>query len=141
MRTEQQLVRELRLQPGDRLVVPKSKFQIIQHFALYLGCDNRGQHYVSENMIGQGVVMTTAEAFFRRNPKVTRIERFKGMAIDRRAVVEKALSRLGQPYSLITNNCEHYGNDVSKDSSSSQQVKNAFGFFMLLLLGGIIVND
>lgn len=64
MNRELQLISELNLEPGDRIVVPKSLFGIIQHHALYLGYDSLGQHLICENIIGVGVKLTRVDVFF-----------------------------------------------------------------------------
>jgi len=51
MNIELQLIRQFNLEPGDRIVAPKSLFGIIQHHALYLGYNNLGQHLICENII------------------------------------------------------------------------------------------
>ena len=108
MNRELQLIRKLNLEPGDRIVVPKSFLGIIQHHALYLGYNSKEEHYICENMIGIGVRLIRVEDFFKGVNSVTRIEKFRGNNIERRKLVEKALSKLGKPYSLINYNCESF---------------------------------
>ena len=45
----------LNLGTGDKIVVPKSAFNIIQHHAVYLGKNYFGQEILAENQIGNGV--------------------------------------------------------------------------------------
>lgn len=122
MNKELQLIRELNLEPGDRIVIPKSFLGIIQHHALYLGYNREGQHLICENMIGIGVRLIQVEDFFKDVSSVTRIEKFKGNNIERTKLVEKALSKLGKPYSLINYNCESFCNDVQHNVIKSTQV-------------------
>lgn len=122
MNRELQLIRKLNLEPGDRIVVPKSFLGIIQHHALYLGYNSKGEHFICENMIGIGVRLIRVEDFFKGVNSVTRIEKFRGNNIERRKLVEKALSKLGKPYSLINYNCESFCNDVQHNVIKSAQV-------------------
>jgi hypothetical protein len=122
MNRELQLIRQFNLEPGDRIVAPKSLFGIIQHHALYLGYNNLGQHLICENIIGVGVKLTRVEDFFQDVSSVTRIEKFQGNNLERRKLVEKALIKLGKPYSLINYNCESLCNDVQYNIIKSAQV-------------------
>ncbi|MFY9307706.1 MAG: lecithin retinol acyltransferase family protein [Bacteroidia bacterium] len=106
------LVNKFNLQPGDRVVVPKSQWQLVQHHALYLGCDDYGNHYMCENVIGIGVRLVSVAEFLNGVTQITRIEKFTGNDYERKAVVQKALSKLGQPYNLINYNCESFVNEV-----------------------------
>ncbi|WP_396191823.1 lecithin retinol acyltransferase family protein [Flavobacterium sp.] len=122
MNKELQLISELNLEPGDRIVVPKSLFGIIQHHALYLGYDSLGQHLICENIIGVGVKLTRVDVFFQDVKSITRIEKFQGNNFERRKLIEKALSKIGMPYSLINYNCESFCNDVQHNVIKSAQV-------------------
>ncbi len=122
MNRELQLIRQFNLEPGDRIVVPKSLFCIIQHHALYLGYNDLGEHLICENMIGVGVRLIRVDDFFKDVISVTRIEKFQGKNFERRKLVEKALSKLGKPYSLINYNCESFCNDVQHNVIKSDQL-------------------
>jgi hypothetical protein len=122
MNRELQLIRQFNLEPGDRIVVPKSLVGIIQHHALYLGYNDLGEHLICENMIGVGVRLIRVNDFFKDVISVTRIEKFQGNNFERRKLVEKALSKLGKPYSLINYNCESFCNDVQHNVIKSAQV-------------------
>lgn len=140
MTRDLQLVNHFNLQPGDRVVVPKSQWQLVQHHALYLGYDNFGNHYMCENVIGVGVKLTRVENFFNGVSKITRIERYIGTNYDRKVIVQNALSKLGQPYSLINYNCESFVNHVLLKNVHSKQVRNVLGLLGLALLIGIVVT-
>jgi hypothetical protein len=140
MNKDLQLVVEWDLHPGDRVVVPKSAWQLVQHHALYLGCDDFGNHYMSENVIGVGVKLTRVADFFQGVSRVTRIEPYTGSNYERRLVVERALTKLGQPYSLINYNCESFVNDALYQQPKSMQVGNVAGALGLALLIALLVN-
>lgn len=141
MEKEFQLVDNLNLKPGDRIVVPKSGAQLIQHHALYLGFDNNGNHFICENVIGEGVKLTRVCVFFNGTNRITRIEKFNGENIDRKKVVQDALTKLGQPYNLINYNCESFVNEVLLQKRHSKQVQNAFGLLGLGLLIALIIKN
>ena len=52
MDKELQLVGHFNLEPGDRIIIPKSLLGLVQHHALYLGYNNLGQHLICENVFG-----------------------------------------------------------------------------------------
>lgn len=135
MYTENDLVNHYNLKPADRIVVPKSGFQIVQHHALYLGYDEHGQHWIAENKIGIGVTVTRVNNFFRENPNVTRFEPFYGSAEERKAAVQRALLQHGKPYSLINYNCEHFVNHAVHGKSYSSQAAVGVLAGMALLVG------
>lgn len=119
-------INEFGLVPGDRIVVPKSGFRIVQHHAIYLGQDKHGQHVIAENKIGFGVRVVTAEQFFNDVFEVTRIEKFRRSNYERRMAVQKALQKIGKPYLLMDYNCQHFANEVQHNSVQSEQVQSLF---------------
>lgn len=122
MNRELQLIRRFNLEPGDRVIVPKSLLGLVQHHALYLGYNEFGEHLMCENVIGNGVILTRVDSFFQDIKSVTRIEKFNGNNLQRKLIVQKALSTLGRPYSLINYNCESFCNDVQHNIIKSAQV-------------------
>jgi hypothetical protein len=138
--TENDLVNYYNLKPADRIVVPKSGLKIVQHHTLYLGSDKYGQHWISENKIGQGVVLTRVKDFFRENPRITRIEHHPGSIEARRTVVKRALYDLGKPYDLITFNCEHHVNKALKGRAHSPQVGNVLGVMAFFFVIGLLAR-
>jgi uncharacterized protein YycO len=99
---ESDFIRHYNLKPCDRIVVPITNLNLSQHHALYLGYDEYGNHWISENQYGRGVVLTRAKDFFRENSSITRIERFSGSNSERKQKVQLALQKLGKPYNLIS---------------------------------------
>ena len=122
MNRELQLIRHFNLEPGDRVIVPKSLLGLVQHHALFLGYNEFGEHLMCENVIGNGVIITRVDSFFQDIKSVTRIEKFIGNNLQRKLIVQKALTRLGKPYSLINYNCESFCNDVQHNVIKSAQV-------------------
>lgn len=126
------IVRENKLLPGDRIIVPKSIFGVIQHHAIYLGKNHAGLDLIAENVVGKKVLVTTAESFTAQNGEITEIKRFIGSGLERKNAVERALRLINQPYDLINFNCENFANVVQHGVSFSNQVR--FGVFLLLVL-------
>lgn len=116
------IVKHFNLEPGDRIIIPKSLFGLVQHHALYLGYNNLGQHLICENVFGVGVKLTRVEDFFYDVKNVTRIEKFQGNNFERKQIVQKTLTKLGKPYSLINYNCESFCNDIQHNVIKSPQV-------------------
>lgn len=133
MKAEIGLIKYYNLKPGDIIVTPKSLFNLIQHHAVYLGYDNFGNHFISENVIGKGVVLTRVQDFFKENVVITRIEKFEGSYFEREKVVRRALKNLGRPYDLINYNCEHFTNETIYSKPNSPQVMNAFGVLTIFV--------
>ena len=63
------------LKIGDRVVVPKSNLNMIQHHAIYIGTLN-GRHRFIENKEGVGVRIINADVFFTGVNHITRIVKF-----------------------------------------------------------------
>jgi hypothetical protein len=129
------LIKRLKLQPADRIVVPKSGLGIVQHHVIYLGQNNQGVDLIAENKIGKGVQIVTANDFFCDVIEITRIERFRGSESERKIAVKKALSLRGANYDLFQFNCEHYANVVQHKKRISPQAKAgaALGLFGVLI--------
>jgi len=141
-------IKLLGLQPGDRIVVPKSGLRLVQHHALYLGQNHQGVDLIAENKIGFGVRLVTVDEFFKDVIEITRIERFKGTNYERKLAVQKALLKLRQPYHLINYNCQHFANEIQYGKVESDQVgslmdglKIAAGFILTIGLFNAIIND
>lgn len=129
------------LKPGDEVVLPKSNFNIVQHHAVYIGADYSGSHWMVENKIGQGVVLTHVDLFFRTNPSLTRINKFHGSGYERKVLVQKALKSVGKPYNLINYNCEHFSNDLRNGMPRSRQVESiGLGLIAAVIVGAILSN-
>lgn len=125
------------LKPGDKIVVPKSWLKLVQHHVIYLGQNYSGQDLIAENAVGMYVRIITADQFFKENPEITRIERFSGSNSERKAAIERALKKLGQPYDLINFNCEHFANYVQTGEIKSNQV--GWGLFALGVLAVLAI--
>lgn len=126
-----------KLKPADRLVLPKSSIGFVQHHAIYVGKDNRGNRLYIENAISKGVQMVTESYLFRDGCEIIRIEPFVGNQYQRNAAVRLAMQSLGRQYDLLNFNCEHYANSVQYRKSYSNQVGNGIVLGLLALVFGV----
>src|SRR5690606_8861328 len=116
---------------GDRIIVPKSLFNLVQHHAVYLGKEN-GLHYIIENKEMIGVQVVTAEQFFNGVQQITRIEHFTPTYnYTRKHLLRRALALVGTKYHLTKYNCEHFANDVINGQRNSKQIETAQNFTTL----------
>lgn len=126
-------INKYKLQPGDRLVTPKSKLRLVQHHVIYLGKNYQGIDLIIENKQGHGVRVITADSFFKEIFEIDRIEHFKGNGAQRKAAVQRALKEVGQPYHLINFNCESFANLVQNNRTHSKQSRTGLSIGLLTL--------
>ena len=125
------------LQPADRLVIPKSGLNMVQHHAIYLGKDNNGNRIYIENAVGRGVQVVNEAYLFRDGYEITRVERFTGNQYQRNSAIQLAMQLIGKPYNLLNFNCEHYANTVQHRKSYSNQVSIGLGLGLFAFVLGI----
>ena len=111
---------------GDRLVHPIKGFPTAKHHGIFLGTDQFGNQWISENHKSKGVQVVPAESYIAEYGQIERIERFVGSDAERYFVVSRALSQAGKPYDLVINNCEHHASYAQNGISESKQVRNVF---------------
>lgn len=138
---ESNFITAYKLKAGDTVVVPKSEWEVVQHHALYVGCDAKGQHYMCENVVGQGVKLTRLKDFLAGTSKVSTIKKFSGTPRERQAVVHDAVAKLGRPYHLLSYNCEHFVNDVLTRTPISAQISRALGWTALVCMTWAFFKD
>lgn len=51
MKNEASILKELALNTGDQIVVPKSMFGLVQHLLYILGVDPQGRHFISKILL------------------------------------------------------------------------------------------
>lgn len=131
------------LSPADRIVQPIFQTGLSKHHSIYLGTDQHGMEWVAENDKFGGVVLTKVNDFFKEKKCFT-IQRFCGNFHDRKAAVQRALSKVGAPYDLLNFNCEHYAEYVQTGNTGSKQVdwvKNLVLYTLLaIFIGGLVYN-
>ncbi len=128
------ILRKYNVKPGDAIVRPKSAFEIVEHYGILLGRTHDGRELIAENHCNDGVRVITADEFFKEVPKISRIKPFTGDNVARKRVVHNALAKVGQPYSLINYNCEHFANHIQTGRPSSQQVAWGIGLSILAFI-------
>lgn len=131
----------MKLEIGDRIVVPKSAWDLIQHHAIYLGNWNN-QYWFIENKEGYGVRIVNADVFFAGVNKVTRINKFTPRYnYSRNDLYNYALTKQGRRYELLSYNCEHLCNELQYHVVKSKQADTGIGLTLfglgLLLISGI----
>ena len=82
--------------PGDRLVLPKSEWNLIQHHVIYIGIDANGNRLYIENFAGKGVQLENEKHLFRDGYYVTRIEPFVGDLFQRNEAIKRAMQLIGK---------------------------------------------
>jgi hypothetical protein len=145
MQSIKQFITGNHLRPGDavELICPVAGFP--KHYTVYMGTKNGNPEFIANMMEGVKLVRDQELLGFLVKYQVTNIERFAGSEVERRKVVRKALSRLGEKaYSFVCNNCEHFKNWVLYGESKSHQVEKIAGSIALagggLLIAGIIAD-
>ncbi|MDF2450485.1 MAG: lecithin retinol acyltransferase [Bacteroidota bacterium] len=133
------------LKIGDRIVVPKSHLDLIQHHAIFLGYEN-GHYWFIENKEGIGVRIVNASTFFYDVLKVTRIVPFVPKAgYTRNDLVKYALSKVGKRYELTRYNCEHLASELQHKVVRSMQANTgifiAAALVFLLIIGALVSNS
>lgn len=129
------------LRPADRIVECITQLGISKHHCVYLGADQQGTEWIAENYKFNAVRLVKAHDYFKTIRRIARIQRYQGSPKQRQEAVQRALDLVGQPYSLINFNCEHFAEFVQYGKSKSNQVENAFAGLFALLIIGIIVSE
>ncbi len=128
------------LEVGDRVVVPKSTWDFVQHHAIYLGYWNN-QYWFIENKEGYGVRIVSADVFFIGVNKVTRIIKFiPRYNYSRSNLYKYALTKPGRAYDLWNYNCEHFANEIQHRVIKSDQSDTGKGLAALGLVALVIAG-
>ena len=127
------------LQPADRIKTSIFLTGLSKHHSIYLGMDQTGTEWIAENHYTSGVRLVNAADFFGRNKDVS-VFSFAGTNYQRQVAVKRALSKLGQPYDLISFNCEHYAEYVQRGAPYSEQVAVVRGLIAMALIIMFVVG-
>lgn len=126
---------QLSLKPGDRLIHPIAGYPGARHHGIFLGTDNFGNEWVSENHKLKGTQIVKLNSYLAEYGQLENVIPFVGSQQELQLLVRRALLQAGKPYDLITNNCEHHANYVQNGIAQSKQVRNVIwgliGLFML----------
>jgi hypothetical protein len=124
------------LEPGDVLIEPKSQFEVVDHYIVYLGKGIEGWDRYMENYPYVGVQYISETDF----SNIKRIRRFEGNQDERKLAVNRAVSLHRENYDLINFNCEHFANYVQYNIPFSKQVGTARKVVGTLIVGSVIVG-
>jgi hypothetical protein len=108
-------------------------FDQIMHTGIYVGYDDRGVRYYIHNHTEEGYASIVTEKEFSQEQKIHehgKESQFPPMEVLTRAL-EKAME--GEPYKLLTNNCQTFTNHSRADRKHSEDVIK-----WSLITGGII---
>lgn len=115
-------IRTNNLLPGDAVVVRKDILGLLDHYLIYLGIESNRHQFIVNYGSGTRILQYSDIYEFSREYSPSRIRRFLGNHVQRRAAVNRALNQKDQDsYHLILNNCEHFANYVQSGTSYSQQ--------------------
>ena len=120
MTYSEQLRQQYGFGTGDRIIVPKSEWNVVQHHAVFFGNMN-GEAMVAENKEGHCVLLTPLDVFLADAGRITRIEPFTGTYQQQAFIMDRVNARLGRRYDRWNYNCEHFVNDVLHFRVESRQ--------------------
>lgn len=124
--TIEQFINAYNVKAADAIVVKKERFGILDHYVIYLGKDNFGQHkFIANYSKGIQFIEHWELIAFLKSYVPVRLNKFLGNDFQRNTAVRRALQRLNErDYNLILNNCEHFANWVQKGQPKSEQVED-----------------
>jgi uncharacterized protein YycO len=131
-------IQQYSIQLGDKVSRLKRGVPFVRHYAVYLGENHYGQHIFAENNAQNGVQVVLADEFFKDAISI-KVESTSKTWEQRNKAVMFAKQRIGQQYSLLNYNCEHFANEVTTGTSVSKQVGIGLGI-ATLLVGGIVIK-
>lgn len=133
------LITENDLRQADAIVLNKKFLGMVDHFAIFLGYRNSNPVFVANYKDGVKEVSISDMREVLQTLKPTSIERFIGNELERRAAVNRALSRVGEKaYNYFSNNCEHFKNWVHSGENRSSQVNKAGNGLLISAVGTTI---
>jgi hypothetical protein len=119
------------LYPADVIVAKKRNGlgRILNHYVVYVG----NETFIGNLQDGVKVLSETELSDLLVDYEPVRIKPFEGTDFQRNQAINRAYHKLGQKYSLLNFNCEHFANWVQKGEENSVQVTILF----LILMFGI----
>lgn len=127
------------LHPVDVIVAKKKSglSRILDHYIVYLG-----KGVFIGNLKGCVKIISRQElGELLRDYEPVRIRRFSGNNFDVHKAIQRAYQRLGQKYSYLGFNCEHYANWVQYGKEKSNQVNAGLAILGSILLLRMMSND
>jgi hypothetical protein len=134
------IIKQNGILPADAIIVGKRFLSFFDHYIIYLGQEENGEHWFAANMVETGVTLISEEKAkeYLIEYKPESIRSFTGNEYERKEAVKFAMSKIGKPYNLVSYNCENYANEVQYGINESKQVQNAGKFLLSLALGVLI---
>jgi uncharacterized protein YycO len=119
------------LYPADVIVAKKRNGlgRILNHYVVYVG----NETFIGNLQDGVKVLSESELSDLLVDYEPVRIKPFEGTDFQRNQAISRAYHKLGQKYSLLNFNCEHFANWVQKGKENSVQVTILF----LILMFGI----
>jgi hypothetical protein len=119
------------LYPADVIVAKKRNGlgRILNHYVVYVG----NETFIGNLQNGVKVLSESELSDLLVDYEPVRIKPFEGTDFQRNQAISRAYHKLGQKYSLLNFNCEHFANWVQKGKENSVQVTILF----LILMFGI----
>lgn len=133
------LILHNQLQPADVIVAKKRTGlgRILNHYIVYAG----GYSFIGNLQEGVKSISHYELSTLLKEYEPIRIRRFSGTEFQRRLALRRAYSRLGEKYSLLNFNCEHFANWVQKGKENSIQVAVAVTALAVSVIYKLINNE
>ncbi len=133
------LILHNQLQPADVIVAKKRTGigRILNHYIVYAG----GYSFIGNLREGVKSISHYELSTLLNEYEPIRIRRFSGTEFQRRLALRRAYSRLGEKYSLLNFNCEHFANWVQKGKENSTQVAVAITALAVSVIYKLINNE
>jgi hypothetical protein len=128
------------LYPADVIVAKKRNGlgRILNHYIVYVG----NETFIGNLQNGVQILSETELTKLLIDYEPVKIKPFEGSNFERKQALTRAYNRLGQKYSLLNFNCEHFANWVQKGKENSVQVTILFSVLVLGLTYKLIkVNN
>ena len=128
------------LYPADVIVAKKRNGlgRILNHYVVYVG----NETFIGNLQDGVKILSESELSDLLVDYEPIRIKPFEGTDFQRNQAINRAYHRLGQKYSFLNFNCEHFANWVQKGKENSVQVTILFSVLVLGLTYKLIkVNN
>ena len=128
------------LYPADVIVAKKRNGlgRILNHYVVYVG----NETFIGNLQDGVKVLSESELSDLLVDYEPVRIKPFEDTDFQRNQAINRAYQRLGQKYSLLNFNCEHFANWVQKGKENSVQVSILLSVLVLGLTYKLIkVNN
>lgn len=133
------LLMTTQLYPADVIVAKKRSGlgRILNHYIVYVG----NETFIGNLQNGVKVLSNPELTELLIDYEPVKINPFIGSNTQRVHAINRAYNRLGQKYSLLNFNCEHFANWVQKGKENSLQVTIAMSVMLLGLTYKLIQSS